>query len=263
MAGPFTSADLTQDAFLGGQLRLFQPRTGYRAGIDPVVLAACIPARAGQSVLELGCGAGAAILCLGRRVAGLRLTGVERQAAYAELARTNAAENDIALEVVTGDLSSLPVGLRQRQFDHVMANPPYFLAQSRQQASDPGREAALAEDTPLAQWVDVAARRLAPGGYLHMIQRVERLPALLTACEGRIGSLELLPLQARAGRGAHLIVLRGRKTGRAMFRMHAAVVMHQGLQHDRDGESYRPEIDQILRHGAPLNWPDTRKTGGN
>ncbi|MFO7806744.1 MAG: methyltransferase, partial [Paracoccaceae bacterium] len=69
---------LTQDAFLGGQLYLWQPRRGgYRAGVDPVLLAASVPAQAGETVLELGCGVGAAMLCLHARVKGLQLTGVE------------------------------------------------------------------------------------------------------------------------------------------------------------------------------------------
>ncbi|WP_348656358.1 methyltransferase, partial [uncultured Sulfitobacter sp.] len=70
---------LTRDAFLGGKLHLWQPRKGYRAGVDPVLLAATVPAQAGQRVLELGCGVGAVSLCLGARVPGLQLTGVEIQ----------------------------------------------------------------------------------------------------------------------------------------------------------------------------------------
>ena len=95
---------LTRDAFLGGALSVWQPRRGYRAGIDPVLLAAAVPAVAGQSVLELGCGAGVASLCLGRRVPGLVLHGVEIQQDYANLARRNGAENDIGLTVTTADL---------------------------------------------------------------------------------------------------------------------------------------------------------------
>ena len=62
-SGPDSAPDdLTQNAFLGGLVRLWQPRRGYRAGADPVLLAAAVPARGGQSVLDLGCGAGAAVL---------------------------------------------------------------------------------------------------------------------------------------------------------------------------------------------------------
>ena len=104
----FAEAELTRDAFLDGRLRLWQPRRGYRAATDPVLLAAFTPAWPGQRVLELGCGAGAAALCLAVRVPGLDLHGLELQAAYAGLARRNAAENGLALEVHEGDLRHPP-----------------------------------------------------------------------------------------------------------------------------------------------------------
>lgn len=251
----FADHDLTRNAFLGGRLHLWQPRRGYRAGVDPVLLAAAVPARAGQAVLDLGCGAGAAALCLGARVPGLRLTGVERQPAYADLARRNGAENGIALEVVTADLSDLPPDLRQRSFDHVIANPPYFRAGAHTGARDAGRRAALGEETSLDRWIEVAARRLASRGYLHMIQRAERLPDMLAGCAGRLGSVEVLPLAARPGRAPELVILRARKGGRAAFRLHAPVIMHQGAQHLGDREHYTPEILAVQRDGAPLPWP--------
>ena len=54
-----TDAALTRDAFVGGKLHLWQPKDGYRAGVDPVLLAACVRAQPGQSVLDVGCGQGA------------------------------------------------------------------------------------------------------------------------------------------------------------------------------------------------------------
>ena len=120
------SEALTCDEFLGGRLRLWQPREGYRAGVDPVLLAAAVPAQSGQDVLELGCGAGAAILCLGARVEGLALTGIELQRDYAALARQNSKDNDVPLEVVEADLRNLPSELRQRVWHHILMNPPYF-----------------------------------------------------------------------------------------------------------------------------------------
>ncbi|EEX08650.1 methyltransferase small [Ruegeria lacuscaerulensis ITI-1157] len=252
----FADTNLTCNDFLGGRLRLWQPRDGYRAGVDPVLLAAAVPASPGQSVLELGCGAGAAVLCLGIRVPDLHLTGVELQPAYADLARRNARENRIALSVHAADLAHLPPDLRQAQFDHVIANPPYYRAGAHSAAADAGRRIALGEQTPLAAWVEVAARRLAPRGYLHMIQRADRLPDMMAACADRLGSLEILPLAPRVGRAAELVIVRARKGGRAAFRLHAPLILHQGDRHERDGESYAPAVADVLRNGRALPWAE-------
>ncbi|GAA6191744.1 methyltransferase domain-containing protein [Phaeobacter sp. NW0010-22] len=253
----FQPDELTRNGFLGGRIQLWQPRHGYRAGVDPVLLAAAVPAKTGQSVLELGCGAGAAILTLHGRVSGLHLQGVELQPAYADLGRRNGAENDANLTVTCCDLTSLPPELRQMQFDHVIANPPYYRAGAHSGAVDAGRRTALGEETPLALWVEVAARRLAPKGYLHMIQRTDRLPDILMACEGHLGSVEVLPLSARLGRASDLVILRARKGGKAAFRLHAPLILHEGARHEKDGESYRAEIRAVLRDGAAIPWPES------
>ncbi len=245
----FADSDLTRDAFLGGMLHLLQPRQGYRAGLDAVLLSASVQAKKGQSVLELGCGAGAAVLCLGARVPGLSLTGVERDPAFAALARRNGGA---ALEVVEADLTALPMDLRQRQFDHVLANPPYYDRGASVPSTDPTREAAHGAETPLAKWVRTAAKRLKPKGQVHFIHLTERLPDILAALPPGMGSVEVLPLAARPGRAPHRIILRARKNGRGAFVLHAPLILHEGPHHGATGESYVPAIRAVLRGGAPL-----------
>ncbi|APX12277.1 tRNA1(Val) (adenine(37)-N6)-methyltransferase [Tateyamaria omphalii] len=240
-------ADLTHDAFLGGRLHLWQPRAGYRAGVDPVLLAASVPAKSGQAVLDLGCGVGTAALCLGARVPGLALVGVERQRDYAALAARN------GLETFAADLTDLPDAVRYRSFDHVLANPPFFDRDSGHVAADQGREAGRGAETPIAAWIDAAARRLRHKGYLHMIHRAERVPDLLAGAHGRLGSPEIWPLCPRVGKPAELVIFRARKDGRADFRLHFPIILHEGARHERDGESYTPEIQAILRAGAALH----------
>jgi tRNA1(Val) A37 N6-methylase TrmN6 len=65
--------ELTEDAFLGGQLRVRQLKSGHRAGHDAVLLAAATPARPGDRVADLGAGVGVAGLAVARRVAGIDL----------------------------------------------------------------------------------------------------------------------------------------------------------------------------------------------
>ncbi len=241
---------LSLDAFLDGRVMIRQPRTGYRAATDPVFLAAATPARPGQAVLELGCGVGVASLCLAARVPGLCLTGVELQPDYAALARRNAAENGATFEVVAADLSALPPDLRLRQFDHVIANPPFF-APAATAARDPGRDRAQREATPLASWIDIALRRCRDGGHITVIHLTERLPDLLAALGGR-ASVTVLPLAARRGRAARRVILRARKGGRSPFVLLPPLVVHEGAAHPGDGEHFTPAVRAVMRAGAAL-----------
>lgn len=246
----FGADDLTDDAFLGGRLRLWQPKRGYRAATDPVLLAAAVVARPSQTVLDLGCGAGTASLCLGARVAGLTLTGLELQADYAELARQNAGRNGIALDVIDGDLTDIPAILK-RDFDHVIANPPYY-AKAGSASPNTGRDTALRVETPIADWVTVGARRLAPGGWLTMIFATDCLPEVLLACAQKLGSVTVLPLAARAGQPGLRVILQARKGGGRAFRLLSPFVLHGGKAHDQDRDSYTPEAKGILRDGCDL-----------
>ncbi|MCB2126079.1 MAG: methyltransferase [Rhodobacteraceae bacterium] len=248
----FTGDEITTDAFLGGRLAIAQPRAGYRAAADPVLLAAAVPARAGQEVLELGCGAGVASLCLGHRVPGLQLFGLELQPAYAALARRNAAANGQAFEVHEGDLAAMPAALKARDFDHVIANPPFFGAGTGTPARDSGRETAQREATPLAAWIGAGLRRLRPGGWLTLIQTAERLPEMLGALGPRAGSITVLPVVPRTGRPAGRIIMLARKGGRAPFRLLSPFVLHEGAEHLRDGDDYSPAARAVLREGGAL-----------
>lgn len=248
----FAAQDLSQDGFLGGRLLVAQPKAGYRAAMDPVLLAAACPARAGQSVLELGCGAGVASLCLGWRVPGLRLSGLELQPAYAALARENATRNGLELEVHEGDLSAPPAVLRAQSFDHVIANPPYFAPGDGTCAADSGRERARREATPLALWVGQALRRLRQGGQITLIQQADRLADVLGALAGGAGSTLVLPIAPRQGRPAGRIIVQACKGGRGTLTLLAPLVLHAAPNHQRDGEDLTAEARAILRDGGAL-----------
>ncbi len=245
----FDDADLTDDKFLCGRLNLLQPAKGYRAATDPVLLAAACPARAGDRVLDIGCGAGAASLCLGARVPGAQLWGLEVQPGYAALARRNAARNGIVMQVHDGDLAQMPVALRV-DFDQVIMNPPYYPPEGTR-SPVPERARAMQVELPLGDWVQAGARRLAPGGWLTLICGSDGLPAVLAGMD-KLGSVAVLPLAPRAGRAALRIIVQARKGGRGPFRLLAPLVLHAGQAHDGDRENYTHEASAVLRNGSDL-----------
>lgn len=246
-------SETRDDAFLGGRLVIRQPVRGYRAGADPVFLAAAVAAKPGERVLELGCGVGTALLCLGARVAGLDLTGVERQVDLAELARGNAEVAGIAARIVTGDLGELPPEIAGESFDQVMFNPPFFDREAGSASPDAGREIGRGASETLNFWIDTALRRLRPGGGLTLVHRIEHLPAVLATIGLRAGGVRVLPLQPRRLKPAKLFLLRAKKGSKAAFGLLPPLVLHEGDAHVMDGESYTEAASAVLRKGAALS----------
>lgn len=244
----------TEDLLLGGRVRLRQPVAGYRAATDPVLLAAAVPAYAGERVLEFGIGAGAAALCLAARVPELHLTGLEITSLYVDLARRNAAAAGVELTLVEGDVAAMPAALTAQSFDQVMMNPPYAPPQA---IASPVAVRDLAHregEAGLDVWLNAGLARLRSRGWLTLIHRAERLPEILATLGTRVGDVAVLPLAAREGRAAKRIVLRARKASRGPFRLLAPLVLHQGAAHLADGDDFTPAARAVLRDAAALSF---------
>jgi tRNA1(Val) A37 N6-methylase TrmN6 len=235
-----------EDRLLDGRVRLLQPRDGYRAAIDPVLLAAAVPAMPGERVADLGCGVGTALLCLAARCPEVSITGVERDPGLAAFARENLGLNELAgrAAIVEGSVADLIPGA---PFDRVMMNPP-FLPPGRGRASaHPVKAAANVEDgVDLAGWVAAAARVLKPRGWLTLIQRADRVDEICAVLQPSFGALTLFPLWPRVGAPARRVLVQARRGGRSPAVLAAGLVLHEA-----DGD-YTPAAQAVLRDAAPL-----------
>ncbi len=241
-----------EDAFLNGKLVLAQPKSGYRAGMDALLLAAALEAEPGQLLMEAGCGAGAALLAAATRMGHAQFLGIENDPHMAALARSNIARNalDARVSVVDGDcLAPLALGAAQEKqvFDGVFCNPPFDDANSAP-APSPAREKAYRTHAPIEAWIKALANRLRGGAALTLIHRAHRLPELLRALEGRLGGIEAFPVRARAGEAAKRVLVRARKGSRQPLRLYAGLDLH-----DHNGTKHSAQA-QALWQGAALDW---------
>jgi tRNA1(Val) A37 N6-methylase TrmN6 len=243
-------AAFTEDRLLGGRVRLRQPAEGYRVAIDPVFLAAAVAAEPHQLVLDVGCGAGAAMLCLGLRVPQARIVGLELQRDLVRLAGDNAILNgmEARISVMIGDLLHAPPRLSFGAFDHVMANPPYNERDRSVLAAAAGKTEATVEGAAdLGAWVRFALAMVRPKGSITFIHRADRIDALLGEIAGRAGEVVVYPLWAAADRPASRVLVRARKQIAAPARLAPGLVLHRA-----DGRLSEP-AESILRDGKPLD----------
>jgi tRNA1(Val) A37 N6-methylase TrmN6 len=224
--------ETTEDAFLGGQLRLRQPKSGHRAGHDAMLLAAATPARSGDRVADFGAGVGAAGLALAKRVPAIELLLIEIDPDLAELARDNAASNAIAAGIVALDVTSAPdnfaaAGLVPDSVDVVLMNPPFNDPARHRVSPDRARATAhVARTATLEDWVHAARRILKSQGTLTLIWRADGLAEVLAALDRGFGSLAILPVHGDASAPAIRLLVRATKGGKAPTRLLGGLMLN-------------------------------------
>ncbi|MGQ0741482.1 MAG: tRNA1(Val) (adenine(37)-N6)-methyltransferase [Alphaproteobacteria bacterium] len=235
--------DFTEDGFLGGRVRVKQPREGYRAGHDSVLLAAAVPAKAGERIVELGSGVGVASLCLAARVPGCNVLGMEIDPALVALAVENARHNemDVRVHFIAGDVRELrPEGV---PFDHVFFNPP-FHPDTGQVSSHAARDRATRDtDDAVRTWTANASRLVKPGGTVTAIMRADRVDDFLGAT-GRSG-IVVLPLLPTVGAPPKRIIVQLRTGDTAPLFTMPGFAMHEDHRATHGAEA-------VLRHAATL-----------
>ena len=242
--------EVTEGHLLGGRIRYTQPRDGYRTGIEPVLLAAAVPARAGDRVLEAGTGAGAGLLCLLARVPGLMAIGVEIDPAMAGLARHNLAANGLAAEIVTGDVLQGAWAA-----DHVFANPPWH-AQRSTASPLPRRQLAKQQSgSGVSGWISVLAA--SASATMTLILPADRAAAagaeLAAAGLTAVVLQELLPKWDQA---AKLALVQARR-GEAATERRPGFVLHE-----TDGR-FTPATEMVLRDGTFFPLPPPSGEGSS
>jgi tRNA1(Val) A37 N6-methylase TrmN6 len=242
--------ETSEDGLLGGRLRLLQPVEGYRAAIDPVFLAAAVPAGAGEQVLDIGSGTGAAALCLAARLPGVRVSGIEKRLELVRLAAENAQRNGMAdrLVFVRGDILQPPPRFAPGGYDHAMANPPFLPPGSGPPSPDPGKAAANVEgEAGLDAFLRFALAMVRPKGSLTFIHRADRLEVLLGLLAGKAGEIVVFPLWAGEGKPAKRVIVRARKGIGTPTRLSPGLALHRA-----DG-GYTAAAERVLREGGPLD----------
>lgn len=252
-----TMLETTEDAVLGGRLRLRQPKRGHRVGHDAILLAAATAAHVGEHAVDLGAGVGGAGLALAKRVDGLKVTLVEIDQGLCALAAENATLNGLdararALACDAEDVQALAAaGLAPASIDRVLMNPPFNDPRRHNVSPDPRRRLAhVARPDLLMRWIASAAHLLKPRGVLTLIWRADEVDDVLAALSEGFGGIAVLPVYPRAGAPPIRVLVRAVKAGEGAPSHLPGLVLND--------EAGRPTeaAEAVLRGGEILRLAD-------
>ena len=115
----------TKDHLLENKIIYFQPRNGYRSGIEPIILAAQANDEH-KSILDLGSGCGPISLILAYRLPNSKIIGLENNKLHLELSLKSKLENNLYNVEFKNEDVCIFNDKYVNYFDLVLSNPPFF-----------------------------------------------------------------------------------------------------------------------------------------
>ena len=183
----------TIDELRNFDLKIIQPRRGYRFSVDPLLLCR-FAGPAGGEIVDLGTGCGVIALVMARIAPGARVVGVESRTESAQLAERNVSLNGLAgqVAIICADILDSKGRFPVSSFDLVLANPPFRRKGTGKISPHAGRDTARHESTAgLADFLAAAKFLVKPAGRICLVYHVSRLAELFTAAS----TLKLSPLR--------------------------------------------------------------------
>jgi tRNA1(Val) A37 N6-methylase TrmN6 len=228
-------SDWSEDALLGGRVRLRQPRRGHRAGTDAVLLAASAEVQRGERVADVGASTGAVGLMVAARVPEIDLLFVEREAGLAALCRENVLLNGlggrarvIEADVLAPAAAREAAGLVPGNADVVVTNPPFLDPARTRRSPDAARAGAhVLPEGGLALWLRACADLLGPKGRLALIHRADSVEDVLGAIPRGFGGVNLRFVHPRRDAAAIRVLVAARRGSRAPLAVEPPVFIHE------------------------------------
>jgi tRNA1(Val) A37 N6-methylase TrmN6 len=235
--------DLTKNNILDGNLSLYQPKFGFRIGIDSILLASSVNNY--SKCIEFGTGAGIILVYLSKKFPDSKILGIEKNSELVNLAKKNLKENKInksCAEVIQNDLyDNLFLKTNNNKYDRVIMNPPYFSPNKVLLSNNISKVSARYEHD-INKWFIAAYKKLKPRGYLNFIFRTESLDLILSSLYPQWGEIKIYPLWPKINIKSKLMIVQAKKNVKSGVQILPGLVLH-----NNDG-SYTKACNNILRY---------------
>ncbi len=207
-----TPVDLGRRGF-----KMFQQKDGFRFGTDTVLLAwfTASHIREGQPkrVLEEGSNCGACSLLVAARRPKVHIDALEIDADACEVLRKNIELNGLKgdIEVFNGDVRDLPGPIREKQYDVVFMNPPFYKAGAGPASGVIGRDEV---NGSLGDFIKAGSSRLVPSsGIMCIVMTARRTDEVMSLMlDSGIKPFNMICVHPDKNKNAQIVLVAGKKT---------------------------------------------------
>ncbi|WP_459129242.1 tRNA1(Val) (adenine(37)-N6)-methyltransferase [Guggenheimella bovis] len=223
---------------------IYQKKTGFRFGIDSVLLAHFVDSKG--KVLELGSGTGIISILLADRVK--ELDAIEIQADQAEMSMRTVSDNGLSnIRILEGDFMKIDSLVSKEDYDAVVSNPPYY----KHTIQSPKPELAISRHEVMMNLrglVEAASFALKPKGVFYLVYHVNRMDELFLELERlnfRVKRIRLV--YPKKTSEANLVLVKAVKGGGRELRIDPPLIVYEGAKYTEEIERIYDEV-QIERN---------------
>lgn len=224
-------------------LRILQKTTGFRFGMDAVLLADFARVEARDRVADFGTGTGILPLLLAGRGRGTHIDALEIQPDMADMAKRSISLNQLAERIT---VHNVPVEradevITPGSLDAIVCNPPYGIPGST--LLNPEKSLSTARhqsEDGLGAWYRMAYRLLRGKGRFHMIYPAPRMLEAMTALsKARLEPKRFRLVYPYADKPANLVLIEAMKDAKPMLHPEPPLIIYE-----QDG-GMTPELKRI------------------
>ncbi len=224
-------------------IKLFQPKRGYRFSVDALLLEDFISAKQLNTGIELGAGSGIISILLAKRLKTTKIIAVEIQKSLVQCAKRNVELNKLGdgVEILNEDIKNLKKHFPPNKCDFVFSNPPFRKVKSGRLSIDEERAAARHEiKITLNDIITTASYLLKNTGRFYLIYHPFRLIELI----GLLHKAQLEPkrmrfVHSRTGEEAKMVLIEAVKGSGAWLKIEPPFYIYE------EGSEYTAEIKRV------------------
>ena len=243
--------NISKDSLLDGKVTLCQSIDGYRVSSDSIFLAASVPFMHSDTILDVGAGTGAIVLCLSFRSRNIRLTAIEKNSSNLLLLKRNIDLNNKnnQISVLKHDITKKTEKVNKNSFNHVVSNPPFWKKGEARLPANQDRLMSLHEtNCTLKEWIYICSEFVSAKGSFSIILPVNRYDEAIEAISKKMSYIRVLPMLSRIGNQPKRLIIQAWSIKIKKIEIYEPLVLHEGIEGD-----YTDEANRILRHGSGLD----------